>query len=510
MTFQGLLFENRETEKNIKTLEAPAFFIDLNLDRVIEAITAGKDEYNLKPIFYSALDKVNTIKYRQEIAEELEDKNLSGPIKCFAEKMSTMRRHLAMLEKLNYKYHQEGWFLEAVRLYCDAVCQLEHDLSKKPIKSRGISSFYTYLKKYTKSSRFRNLCAATRKLKADLSSIKYCVIINGSYVRVCQYKSEIDYSKEVESTFERFKQGEVKDYKVDLSLGVGMNHVEAKILDLVARLFAETFLELDDYCTQNAGFLDKKIVAFDQEVQFYISYLDFIQGIKQAGLDFCYPRISVKEKQVSSRQGFDLALANLLVSENSPVICNDFYLKGKERILIISGPNQGGKTTFARTFGQLHFLASLGLPVPGKSARLFLFDRLLTHFEKEEDIKNLRGKLQDDMVRIHEIIHQATPKSIILLNEIFTSTTLKDAVFLSKKIAEKIINLDCLCVWVSFIDELASLSEKNVSMVSTVDPDNPAVRTFKIVRQPANGLAYALSIAEKYRLTYEQLKERIK
>ena len=509
MIFHSILFQKMKDRITEETDDAPVFFVDLNLDQVVAAITAGKQEYNLKPFLHTPLADAGTIKYRHEVFQDLEDEKLFENITSFAEKMRDMRRLLAMVDKLYYQYHKEGWFLESASVYCEAVTCLAHDLSHADLKSSGFLAFREYVTDYVKSAPFVTLLTDAQRLKADLSTIHYCLLLKGDSVKVRKYESESDYSVEVESTFEKFKQGAVKDYRVKLHIGFGMNHVEAQILDLVAKLYPDIFLELDNFFTNHHDYQDQTLAVFDREVEFYIAYQEYAAKFKEIGLKFCYPTISNPSKEIHDYEGFDLALAQKLMSEKAVVVSNDFYLRGKERIVVVSGPNQGGKTTFARMFGQLHYMASIGCPVPGREAQLFLFDHLFTHFEKEENIANLRGKLEDDLARIHAIVNQATSGSIVIMNEIFTSTTLQDAIFLSEKVMAKIMALDLLSVWVTFIDELASSGEQTVSMVSTIVPENPALRTYKIVRRHADGLAYAQAIAEKYRLTYDHLKERI-
>jgi DNA mismatch repair ATPase MutS len=510
MTFHSILFEGPEDSIKGETVQEPVFFVDLNLDQIVDAITAGKQEYNLKPFFHTSLKTVEAVKYRHEIIADLENTILFEHITLFARKMREMREHLTQAGKLYHKYQKAKWFLDAVELYCDTINSLVHNLSLVGIKSRGLLAFREYLRRYAGAEPFTSLLEETKKLKADLSTVKYCVLIKSYGMKVRKYESESDYSAAVEETFAKFKQGVVKDYRVKSSSRPDMNHIEEKALDFVAKLYPDIFANLDNYCANNRNYVDTTIAVFDREIQFYIAYLEHIAMFKRWGLDFCYPTISKTCKEVYDYEGFDLALAYKLIRENASVVCNDFYLKDQERIFVVSGPNQGGKTTFARTFGQLHYLASIGCPVPGREAQLFLFDGLFTHFEREENINNLRGKLHDDLARIHDILSDATPSSIIIMNEIFTSTTLQDAIFLSEKVIEKIIELNVLCVWVSFIDELASFAEQTVSMVSTIVPENPSVRTYKVVRRRADGLAYAMSIAEKHQVTYKHLKERIK
>jgi DNA mismatch repair protein MutS len=509
LPFHSILFDQPEHVADALEPEEPAFFTDLNLDQVIGSITAGREEYDLAPFFYTALHSAEAVAYRQAILRDLEDKALFDSVGSFARKMRAMRGHLLQAAKLHYELQRQRWFLDALAIYCDAVAGLVRDLSLAGLQSGGLCAFRDYLATYAQSGGFTALAAETQILKEQLSGIRYCLHILGSRIEISRYDSETDYSADVSTTFAKFKQGAVKDYTARFHDLADMDHVEAGILHGVTQLYPEIFSALNDYCGRHRGYLDRTVAAFDREVQFYVACLEFAARFQATGLTFCYPQVSGQSKEILGRQAFDVALAAKLVPEKRPVVCNDFYLKDAERIFVVSGPNQGGKTTFARMFGQMHYLASLGCLVPGSRARLFLFDRMFTHFEKGENLKDLRGKLEDDLTRIHEVLDQATPSSIVVMNEIFTSTTLQDAVFLSTRILERIIHLGLLCVFVTFVDELASLGPATVSMVSAAVPENPAGRTYKIARRPADGLAYAFAIAEKYGLTYEALRGRV-
>jgi len=506
--FVSILFSD-----GVPSLDAvgePPSFRDLNLDQVVAAAVDKREEYDLVPFFHTPLPSVEQIEYRHEVFRDLDVSAVHDALREFGEQMHRVRSFLTLVSKQHYKPEKERWLLDAATLYTEAVRDLARVLGQEELASTGLRSFAAYLVEHVSGASFASLASEVAAVRNGLEQVTYNLQINGTRVTVSRYEDEPDYSDEIEELFARFRQGDVESKLMKVADGGSMDHVEAQIAGLVARLFPHEFQALGHFCSRHAEFIDPTIAAFDREIQFYLAWVGYRESVSSGtDLVFSYPEVAAESKQEVVDDAFDVALAWKLRSGGGEVVRNGYRLVGNERLLVVTGPNQGGKTTFARMFGQLHYLATLGLPVPARRAQLFLVDRIFTHFEREEVVGSLRGKLDDELVRIRDILDTASASSVVVLNEMFSSATLADARDLGTDVLNELIGRSCLGVCVTFIDELSRLGEATVSMVAQVAPDDPAMRTYRVLPQPADGRAYAWAIAKKYGLSYEQLRERL-
>jgi DNA mismatch repair protein MutS len=504
--FQSLLFRGRVEPR----AGQPGFFTDLNLDQVVDAIVGRRDDYDLEAFFWTPLADTETAGYRHEVFRDLEAPALRVAIDKFAAGMRKVRGYLALVEKQSYTLEKQRWLLDAAATYCQLVQRLADALAVCELGSRGMRGLRDYLAAYSSSRRFSVLEAEARAVLEGLSQVRYTLRIKGGRVTVQTYLGERDYSAEAEQTFARFRGAAAQDHLVKVPDSGSMDHVEAQIAQFVSRLYPGEFTALAAFCTHHGDFVDPVVTRSDRELQFYLAYTDYIEPLRAAGLPFSYPVLVHEWSETAVLDAYDIALAAKTGSAGAGIVPNDFTLSGAERILVVTGPNQGGKTTFARMIGQLHYLAALGVPVPARDARVVLTDQLFTRFGRPEDIATLRGRLDEELVQVKAILEQATGFSMILLNEVLASTTLGDAASIGVDVVRRITDVGCAAVWVTFVDELADGGAETVSMVACVAPDDPARRTYKITRKPADGRAYARAIAERYGLSYQRLTRRIR
>lgn len=503
--FRSLLFEDGRLAGG----SAPAYLGDLRLDTLIERLCWGREEYLLAPLFGERLGRPEEIERRQRIFQDLERPGVRGLIDEFATAMRTVREQRALASRRTHPVQQQAWLLESLRVYVGAAEALDRGLRRGRLESEGMRGFAAFLQTYVGTPGFRRLRDQGERLSRELAAVRFQVHLRGNHVRVTRDTGGADFTREVTTTFARFQDGVAPRRHQASGEGDEASAVEARILDGVAGLYPQLFGELSAFCDEHPQAIDATLRRFDREVQFFTAYLDQVHALRRMGLEFSYPRISDSSRDLSVKGTFDVALAVKLARDHQTAVTNDVRLSGPERVLVLTGPNQGGKTTFARAVGQLHHLAALGCPVPGVDAQVPLCDHILTVFPREEDSSLTRGRLEDDLVRARQVLDGATPMSLVILNEVFSSTTLRDALALSRRVLQRVIDLQLLCVCVTFLDELSRLGPSTVSMVALVDPADPALRTFRVVRRPADGQAYAQALAEKHRLTESQVRERI-
>ena len=487
----------------------PDCFHDLRLDDIVAAVCEGHPDDRVRRLFYLPLHEVSAVEYRRQVFGDLErDKNRRS-IADFVQAMGAMRGQLRQAEWVRHRLERQGWFVYAVHAFCNAVTSLRDALAHGELSSRGLRDFADHLDRYVDSDTFRGLAGDTQAVLAELRNIRYTVRIDGLHVRVEKYSGQADYSREAVSMFERFASEVDKDYGVPAQGDAEMNRVEQRVLESVAKLYPDAFALLGEFCRRHHHFIEPTVSRFDREIRFYTLYLDFVERMTRAGVSFSHPTVVDTPGTLSADNACDLALAVKAKGAQHALVGNAFDISGAERVLVVTGPNQGGKTTFARTIGQCAYLASLGCPIPAERGSFTLPDSIYTHFDRQETLSTPHGKLHDELLRIRDILSQATATSLIIMNESFSSTTVSDALWIGTDIVRRIIKQDSTAVYVSFLGELGGVDPACVSMVGEVAPEDPTRRTFTFTRRPADGLAYAVALATKYGLTFEILQRRI-
>ena len=499
----SLLYEN---EKKCKEYDKNSIiFKDLNLDFIIEEIKKHSKEFQIEKYFYETLINKEDVLYRQEVFNDLNDSKIYDALNLFS---YTMQKKIVELEDnkgTKFTVLKQIRLKQKITDYINILSKFIDNTKDLTIKSKAINKMINYISSYLNSDNIKFIINDMKIIDEEMAKVKYRLNFDNGILKIAKHENEVLVKDKISQTLDKY----VLDDKLTFSLNYGQtaDYILGQIYSNISKYYPDEFKHLELFDKHFINFIDETIKELVNEIQFYISYINVIRLIKPMGLEFNLPKIN--ESEIYCIDGFDLALALTHKIRQLKVIPNSFSYKDKERIIIVSGPNQGGKTTFSRYLGQTFYLASLGLPVSGTSSSIKLVSNISTMYEVEEDSSNLNGKLKSELIRIKDIMDNIGNNGLLIMNEVFSSTSLHDGIILGKKVIDMLNKKNAYGLFVTFIEELSNYNETTVSMGSTVDKDNPSIRTFEILRRLDNSQAYAISIAKKNNVSYEDIIRRI-
>ncbi len=489
--------DRNKREKDVP--ERPAYFIDLNLDQILEKVTADWGE-EAEGLYEGFPENRETEEYRRAIYSDIKNSEVLSAMDGYYGSIKERRLFAERKEKAYETLQTQAWYLRETCAYVDALEKLKEELDKAALTSEGMKGLLSFINDCLSSESYLKLKEEAMALRTELASFRVLITYEKEKITITDGKGT--------GAFEEFLSGCFPDHGKNfinpfLDREV-FSDLEEEIVSLYRKKHKDFFKRLDKFCKNYPEYMHEGISELEHEMVYYLAYAQFQKKMEERGFSFCTPKAS--EDKLMASGLYDLALALVNYEAGKEVVSNETYLGVDERFFVLTGPNQGGKTTYARSLGQLVYLSKLGLDVPAESAQVPYYSNLWTHFSVEESTETGRGKLMDELVRLKPIMEKEQHGAFVVINELFTTAANYDATIMGKRVLEHLIGINCKGIYVTHLIELASSYPEVVSIRANVDEN--LKQTYKIERDEAREISGTDRQAYKYGLTYEQLKER--
>ncbi|MFP8968455.1 DNA mismatch repair protein MutS [Pokkaliibacter sp. CJK22405] len=212
-----------------------------------------------------------------------------------------------------------------------------------------------------------------------------------------------------------------------------------------------------------------------QDSAMSLSELDVLTNLAERAdsQNYCCPTL-VADSTLLIEQGRHPVVENV---SRDPFVANDIRLDQDRRMLVITGPNMGGKSTYMRQIALITLLAHIGSFVPAQSAEVGVVDRIFTRMGSSDDLAGGRSTFMVEMTETANILHNATRQSLVLMDEVGRGTSTFDGLSLAWSAAEWLATRQALTLFATHYFELTALPEDfsttaNVHLTATEHQDN--------------------------------------
>lgn len=244
-----------------------------------------------------------------------------------------------------------------------------------------------------------------------------------------------------------------------------------------------------DALSQSADHVRDFFDMLRAELAFYIGCINLHERLSKQGEPICMPiPVAIGERRLSFRGVYDVGLA---LSIGRRVTGNETDVDRKD-IVIITGPNTGGKSTFLRSIGLAQLMMQSGMFAPAESFCASICTGLFTHFKRGEDVRMESGKLDEELGRMSEIIDHVAPHSVILFNEPFSATNEREGAEIARQVLSALHEEEIKVVCVTHNHELArGFYERNEGNALFLRAERLADgrRTFRLIEGEPLGTA---------------------